>query len=98
MTNANVDAVVEGTSGRDLKLSYKGGSNTVTVPANVPVVTFAPHRARQVRVLLFGGTHHHQVSKELSSETFDRYPERRQRFIVPTPYSPSADNSPACLE
>jgi hypothetical protein len=42
MTNANVDAVVEGTSGRDLKFSYKGGSKTVTVPANVPVVTFAP--------------------------------------------------------
>jgi hypothetical protein len=42
MTNANVDAVVEGTRGRDLRLSYKGGSNTVTVPANVPVVTFAP--------------------------------------------------------
>ena len=42
MTNANVDQVVEGTSGRDLKLSYKGGSNAVTVPQNVPVVTFAP--------------------------------------------------------
>ncbi|RKF35752.1 hypothetical protein [Paraburkholderia fungorum] len=42
MTNGNVDAVVEGTSGRDLKLSYKGGSKTVTVPPNVPVVTFAP--------------------------------------------------------
>jgi hypothetical protein len=42
MTNANVDSVVEGTSGRDLKLSYKGGSNSVTVPENVPVVTFAP--------------------------------------------------------
>jgi hypothetical protein len=42
MTNANVDAVVQGTSGRDLKLSYKGGSNNVTVPANVPIVTFAP--------------------------------------------------------
>jgi hypothetical protein len=42
MTNANVSAVVEGNSGRDLTLSYKGGSNTVTVPANVPVVTFAP--------------------------------------------------------
>jgi len=42
MTNANVDTVVEGTSGRDLKLSYKGGSNTVTVPANAPVVTLAP--------------------------------------------------------
>ncbi|CAG4922165.1 hypothetical protein [Paraburkholderia saeva] len=42
MTNANVDTVVEGTSGRDLKLSYKGGTNVVTVPANVPVVTFTP--------------------------------------------------------
>ena len=42
MTNANVDQVVTGTSGRDLKLSYKGGSNTVTVPDGVPVVTFAP--------------------------------------------------------
>ncbi|MBC8638074.1 hypothetical protein IAG25_14725 [Caballeronia sp. EK] len=42
MTNANVDQVVQGTSGRDLKLSYKGGANSVTVPENVPVVTFAP--------------------------------------------------------
>jgi len=42
MTNANVDTVVEGTSGRDLKLSYKGGNNVVTVPQNVPIVTFAP--------------------------------------------------------
>jgi hypothetical protein len=42
MTNANVDTVVESTSGRDLKLSYKGGSNSITVPANAPVVTLAP--------------------------------------------------------
>jgi hypothetical protein len=42
MTNANVDTVVQGTSGRDLKLSYKGGNNVVTVPTNVPVVTFIP--------------------------------------------------------
>lgn len=42
MTNANVDTVVTGASGRDLALSYKGGNNTVTVPENVPVVTFAP--------------------------------------------------------
>ncbi len=27
---------------RDLKLSYKGGSNVVTVPPNVPIVTFTP--------------------------------------------------------
>jgi len=42
MTNANVDTVVQGTEGRNLKLSYKGGSNEVTVPPNVPVVTFIP--------------------------------------------------------
>jgi hypothetical protein len=42
MTNANVDTVVQGTSGRDLKLSYQGGSNTINVPANVPVVTLVP--------------------------------------------------------
>lgn len=42
MTNANVDTVVQGTSGRDLKLSYKGGSNTINVPTNAPVVTLIP--------------------------------------------------------
>lgn len=42
MTNASVDTVVTGTSGRDLKLSYEGGSDVVTVPDSVPVVTFAP--------------------------------------------------------
>jgi len=42
MTNANVDNVVQSTNGRELKLSYKGGSTDVTVPTNVPVVTFAP--------------------------------------------------------
>lgn len=42
MTNANVDTVVQSTSGRDLKLSYKGGTNTITVPDNVPVVTIIP--------------------------------------------------------
>jgi hypothetical protein len=42
MTNANVDAAVEGKSGRELTLSYKGGSVKVTVPADVPMVTFGP--------------------------------------------------------
>ncbi|GAB7533848.1 hypothetical protein BGC_00530 [Burkholderia sp. 3C] len=39
MTNANVASVVTGVHGRELQLSYKGGSNVVTVPDNVPVVT-----------------------------------------------------------
>jgi hypothetical protein len=38
MTNANVVSVITGTSGRELNLSYKGGTSTVTVPENVPVV------------------------------------------------------------
>jgi hypothetical protein len=42
MTNANVDSMVTSTSGNVLQLSYKGGTNTVTVPANVPVVSFIP--------------------------------------------------------
>ena len=42
MTNANVVSVVTGTSGRELNLSYKGGSSTVTVPESVPVVTPIP--------------------------------------------------------
>lgn len=42
MTNANVDTVVESTNGRDLKLSFKGGNNTINVPTNVPVVTLIP--------------------------------------------------------
>lgn len=61
MTNANVDAVVESTQGRDLHLSFKGGSNVVTVPTTVPVVRFIPaSRAdlvpgKQVFVIAKGG-------------------------------------------
>ena len=42
MTNANVDAAVQGKSGRELTLSYKGGSVKVMVPPDVPVVTPVP--------------------------------------------------------
>lgn len=38
MTNANIAAMVEGTSGRELTLTYKGGSTKVLVPADVPIV------------------------------------------------------------
>ena len=40
MTNANVDTAVQSTNGRELTMSYKGGSKVVEVPDNVPVVTF----------------------------------------------------------
>lgn len=42
MTNANVVSMVTGATGQELHLSYKGGSSTVTVPKNVPVVTPVP--------------------------------------------------------
>ncbi len=42
MTNGNVDSMVEAKDGNVLKLSYKGGSNDVTVPPTVPVVGFIP--------------------------------------------------------
>jgi hypothetical protein len=42
MTNANIDTMVTGIEGRELKVSYKAGNNTITVPDHVPVVTFAP--------------------------------------------------------
>ena len=42
MTNATVEAVVDGTAGREMALTYKGGKQKIVVPANVPVVTFAP--------------------------------------------------------
>jgi hypothetical protein len=42
MTNANIEAVVDGNAGRDLTLAYKGGSVKVRVPPDVPVVTPSP--------------------------------------------------------
>ncbi len=42
MTNASVTAAVQGSSGRDLDLAYKGGSTKIHVPDGVPVVTFIP--------------------------------------------------------
>jgi len=42
MTNGTVTGTVQATSGHELSLSFKGSSNTIVVPPNVPVVTFAP--------------------------------------------------------
>jgi hypothetical protein len=40
MTNGTVTGTVQGTSGRDLMLSFKGDSTKIVVPPGVPVVTF----------------------------------------------------------
>jgi hypothetical protein len=66
MTNANVDTVVQSTSGRDLKLSYKGGSNKVTVPPNVPIVTLVP----AVRTDLAPGKQVFVVATQASQDSF----------------------------
>jgi len=42
MTNGNIDGVSAAPVGRDLTVSYKGGNIVVHVPADAPVVTFAP--------------------------------------------------------
>jgi hypothetical protein len=41
MTNGTISGAVEATSGRELSLTFKGGSNKIIVPPGVPVVTFA---------------------------------------------------------
>ena len=40
MTNANVDTVVQASNGRELTMSYQGGSKVIVVPDNTPVVTY----------------------------------------------------------
>ncbi len=40
MTNANVDAISNNSGGKELTLGYKGGSQKIDVPADVPVVAF----------------------------------------------------------
>jgi hypothetical protein len=42
MTNATVAAVVSASAGRELTVIYKGESQKIMVPADVPVVTFEP--------------------------------------------------------
>ena len=42
MTNATVASEVKSADGRVLKLAYKGGEKAVIIPADAPVVTFAP--------------------------------------------------------
>jgi hypothetical protein len=42
MANATVQRVGSGAAGRTVVLAYKGGTKTVTIPPDVPVVTFEP--------------------------------------------------------
>lgn len=42
MTNANIAKSVKSTSGHELTLEYKGGSQTIQVPDGTPIVTTVP--------------------------------------------------------
>ena len=49
MTNATVSNAVESVSGRELTLTYPTGSKQVTLPPNIPVVTFADATAADLK-------------------------------------------------
>jgi hypothetical protein len=53
MANATVQSVRSGAAGRTVQLTYKGGTKTVTIPPNVPVVTIRPGS----KTLLTAGAH-----------------------------------------
>ncbi len=42
MTNGTVGQVTEGSKGRELEVNFQGNKRQITVPANVPIVTFQP--------------------------------------------------------
>jgi hypothetical protein len=42
MTNGNIDARVDATSGPKLTVTYKGGEQTIVVDPKTPIVAFAP--------------------------------------------------------
>jgi hypothetical protein len=59
MTNGTVSGAVQATSGRELSLSFKGGSNKIVVPPNAPIVTFAPAERADLKPgapVMFGAT------------------------------------------
>ena len=49
MTNAPVTGVASEKSGRELTLTYQGGTVTIVVPPKAPVVTFAPASAADLK-------------------------------------------------
>jgi hypothetical protein len=68
MTNANVDATVTAADGQVLTLKYKGGEKRIIVPDGVPIVTFAPADASELKpgAKIFVG-----AAKKLPDGTFE---------------------------
>lgn len=49
MTNGTVSSAMHADGPMTINVAYKGGSNRITVPANAPIVTFAPGAASIVK-------------------------------------------------
>ena len=49
MTNGNIESQVVSNDGQSLVMKYKDGEKTITVPANVEVVMFAPATAADIK-------------------------------------------------
>jgi hypothetical protein len=59
MTNGTVTGVVQANAGRELSMSFKGGSNQIVVPPGAPIVTFAPAERADLKPgapVMFGAT------------------------------------------
>lgn len=60
MTNGTVTGAVQATSGRELSVSYKDGSQKIVVPPSAPIVTFAPAERADLKpgapVVIFAAT------------------------------------------
>ena len=50
MTNANVEQVVTAVDGQTLTLKYKDGEKKIFVPANTPIVVYAPGDTSDIKV------------------------------------------------
>ncbi|MFL6564341.1 MAG: hypothetical protein ACJ8G5_05375 [Burkholderiales bacterium] len=48
MTNATVDAMVQATSGRELMMTYEGGTQKITVPENASISALVPGTPKQL--------------------------------------------------
>lgn len=49
MTNATVANAVKGVDGHTVTVTYKGGEKKITIPEGVPIVTFAPATAADLK-------------------------------------------------
>jgi hypothetical protein len=60
MTNGTVTGAVQATSGRELDVAYKDGSQKIIVPPNAPIVTSAPAERADLKpgapVIIFAAT------------------------------------------